>query len=155
MQIHWNGLFPSLGTSVCWKKSLASRMKFPITTREGSAQHKAAVAWQTESQCPCRCSWVMQKHSIPHASLTSQWPAVWLAHVKRWCVLLFLVLIKKKSWKLSILFFLHYEENVCVCWVFRGGEETCLFTDWKAISQVGLRHRQSDKPLRKRGFALN
>lgn len=154
MQIHWNGLFPSLGTSVCWKKSLASRMKFPITTREGSAQHKAAVAWQTESQCPCRCSWVMQKHSIPHANLTSQWPAVWLAHVKLWCVLLFLVLIKKNienypSCSSCIM------KKMCVCWVFRGGEETCLFTDWKAISQVGLRHRQSDKPLRKRGFALN
>lgn len=30
------------------KKSLGSRMKFPIATWERSAQHKAAVAWQAE-----------------------------------------------------------------------------------------------------------
>lgn len=84
---------PVSGTSVCWKKSLGCRMKFAITTWEiCSAQSSSSLAGRVLSQethCLCQCSWDMQKHSLPHASSTSWWPAVWLAHVKLWCVLLF------------------------------------------------------------------
>lgn len=127
---------PVCGTSVCWKKSLGCRMKFPITTWEiCSAQSSSSLAGRVlsqESHCLCHCSWDMQKHSLPHASSASWWPAVWLAHVKLWCVLLFLVLIKK-----------HFEKYLpcssCILCVgflfvcfFPGGMEAWHFTGLKS-----------------------
>lgn len=52
---------PVSGTSVCWKKSLGCRRKFPITTWETcSAQSSSSLAGRVLSQethCLCQCSW--------------------------------------------------------------------------------------------------